>query len=70
LDHVYKRLDLVGTSTVGVEDAVNKALVRAGQTVRNMHWVEVDQIRGMIENGKVSYWQVAMKVGFKLDDDG
>jgi dodecin len=67
-DHVYKRLDLVGTSTVGVEDAVNKALTRAGNTVRNMHWVEVEQIRAMVENGKVAHWQVAMKVGFKLDE--
>lgn len=66
-DHVYKKIELTGSSKIGIEDAVNTALARAGKTVRNMHWFEVTETRGLIEDGKVAYWQVTIKVGFTLD---
>ena len=67
-DHVYKKIELTGSSKIGIEDAVNTALARAGKTVRNMHWFEVAEMRGLVEDGKVAYWQVTIKVGFTLDD--
>ena len=67
-DHVYKKIELTGSSKIGIEDAVNTALARAGKTVRNMHWFEVAETRGLIEDGKVAFWQVTVKVGFTLDD--
>ncbi len=67
-DHVYKLIELTGSSTTGIEDAVNNAINRAGKTVRNMRWFEVTETRGHIENGKVQHWQVTVKVGFTLDD--
>lgn len=67
-DHVYKVMDLVGSSEKSIEDAVQTAVTRASKTVRNLRWLEVGQIRGHIENGKVHHYQVAMKVGFTLDD--
>ena len=67
-DHVYKLIELTGSSTTGIEDAVNNAINRAGQTVRNMRWFEVTETRGHIENGKVQHWQVTVKVGFTLED--
>ena len=66
--HVYKTVELVGSSTTGVEDAIRTAIERAGRTVRNLRWFEVVQTRGEIENGRVAYWQVMLKVGFTLDD--
>jgi flavin-binding protein dodecin len=67
-DHVYKIIELTGTSTVSVEEAVNGAIKRAAKTVRNMRWFEVIETRGSIESGKVHEWQVSIKVGFTLDD--
>ena len=67
-DHVYKLIELTGSSTTGIEDAVNNAIDRAGKTVRNMRWFEVTETRGHIENGKVQHWQVTVKVGFTLED--
>lgn len=66
-DHVYKTLELVGSSKVGIEDAVTKAITRASQTVRNMRWFEVMETRGHLEDGSVSHWQVTVKVGFTLE---
>ena len=66
-DHVYKTLELVGSSKVGIEDAVTKAITRASQTVRNMRWFEVLETRGHLEDGSVSHWQVTVKVGFTLE---
>lgn len=66
-DHVYKTLELVGSSKVGIEDAVTKAITRASQTVRNMRWFEVMETRGHLEDGSVSHWQVMVKVGFTLE---
>lgn len=65
-DNVYKKIELVGTSTSSVSDAIEKAVARAAQTLENLDWFEVEQIRGHIEGGKVAHYQVAMKVGFRL----
>lgn len=66
-DHVYKKIELVGSSPKGIEDAVTNALTRAGKTIRNMRWFEVTETRGYIENGKVDHWQVTVNIGFTLD---
>jgi dodecin len=66
-DHVYKKLELVGSSPRSIEDAVANALARAERTIRNMRWFEVTETRGHIENRKVDHWQVTVKVGFTLD---
>ena len=67
-NHIYKHIDLTGTSSTGIEDAVQNAIARASKTVRSMRWMEVTGTRGHIENGKVSQWQVTLKVGFTLDE--
>lgn len=66
-DHIYKTLELVGSSTVGVEDAVKKAIAKAGETIRNLRWFEVLETRGHIEGGSVAHWQVTVKIGFTLE---
>jgi len=67
-EHVYKKLELTGSSTTGIEDAVASALAKAAKTVRNMHWFEVIETRGHIDDGKIAHWQVTIKVGFTLED--
>lgn len=67
-NHVYKLIELTGSSPNGIEDAVNNAINRASKTVRNMRWFEVTETRGHIENGKIGHWQVTVKVGFTLED--
>ncbi len=67
-EHVYKSVELTGSSKKSIEDAVQNALARASKTVRNMRWFEVMGTRGYIENGKLAYWQVTMKIGFTLED--
>ena len=66
-DHVYKLITVVGTSTIDIEDAIQKALTRASSTVRNMRWFQVTETRGTVENDKVGQWQVTIQVGFRLD---
>ncbi|MBL0423070.1 dodecin domain-containing protein [Ramlibacter sp. AW1] len=66
-NHVYKTLELTGSSTSGIEDTVNTAIAKANETVRNMQWFEVVETRGHIHNGKVAHWQVTLKVGFTLE---
>lgn len=65
--HVYKILELTGSSPTGIEDAVDTAIAKASDTVRNMQWFEVVETRGHIEDGKVAHWQVTIKVGFTLE---
>lgn len=67
-EHVYKKLELVGSSPHGVEEAVKNAIGRAGKTLRNLRWFEVTEMRGHIEDGKIAHWQVTVKVGFTLDE--
>ena len=65
--HVYKQIELTGSSTTGIEDAVATAIARAAQTVRNMHWFEVVETRGHIENDRIAHSQVTIKVGITLE---
>jgi flavin-binding protein dodecin len=67
-DHVYKLIELTGSSTKGIEDAVDNAIAKASATVRNIHWFQVTETRGHVEAGKVRHWQVTIKVGFTLED--
>ena len=66
-DHVYKTLELTGSSSKGVEDAVTNAIAKASETVRNIHWFHVVETRGHVQDGKVAYWQVTLKLGFTLE---
>jgi len=66
-DHVYKVVELVGSSNTSIEDAIQTAIKRADQTLRNLRWFEVVQTRGHIENGEVRYYQVMLKAGFTLE---
>jgi flavin-binding protein dodecin len=66
-DHIYKKVELVGSSATSIEDAVNNAINRASKTLRNLRWLEVVETRGHIQDGKVDHWQVTVKVGFTLD---
>ncbi len=67
-DHVYKILELVGSSDKSIEDAIQNAVARAKTTIRDMRWFEVVQTRGHIENGSVHHYQVVLKVGFTLEN--
>jgi dodecin len=66
-DHIYKKIELVGTSPNGFDEAVKNALDRATKTIRNMRWFEVTETRGYIEEGNIAHWQVTLKVGFTLE---
>ncbi|HTB80287.1 MAG TPA: dodecin [Opitutaceae bacterium] len=66
-DHVYKLIELTGTSTASIEDAVTKAIRRAHKTVQNLCWFQVVETRGNIDKGKVHHWQVTIKVGFSVE---
>ena len=66
--HVYKKIELVGSSPEGVEDAINNAISRCDESVRNLRWFEVTQVRGEIVEGKIAHYQVTMKIGFTLDE--
>ena len=68
-DHIYKLVELTGSSTTSMEDAIQNAVARASRTLRNLQWFEVVDTRGRIENGKVARWQVTMKVGFTLEEE-
>ena len=67
-DHVYKLIELTGTSTSSIEDAVDKAIQRAHKTVKNLCWFQVVETRGTIDKGKVQHWQVTIKVGFSMEN--
>ena len=67
-NHVYKHIELTGSSKKSVQDAIEKAVERAGKTLRGMQWFEVTDTRGHIEDGKVAWWQVTIKVGFTLEE--
>ncbi len=66
-EHVYKIIELTGSSPIGIEDAVQKAVAKAAETVRNMRWLHVTETRGQIENNKIAHWQVTVKIGFTLE---
>jgi len=66
-DHVYKSVELTGSSKQSPDDAVRNAIERASHTIRNIRWFEVIETRGQVEGGKVAYWQVTVKAGFTLE---
>ena len=67
-EHVYKKIEIVGSSPNGMEEAVRNALSRASKTIRNMRWFEVTETRGYIDEGKIEHWQVTLKIGFTLEE--
>jgi flavin-binding protein dodecin len=68
-DHIYKTIELVGSSSTSVEDAIRKAVAKASHTVRNLRWFEVTETRGHIEGDEVAHWQVGLKIGFTIEDN-
>jgi len=69
-DHVYKIVEIAGTSKESIEDAIRTAIRRAHQTLRNMRWFEVVQTRGHVESGAVQHYQVILKIGFTMEEHG
>ena len=67
-EHVYKLLELTGSSTKSSDDAVQNAIAKASKTMRNMQWFQVMETRGHIDGGKIAHWQVTVKIGFTLED--
>jgi flavin-binding protein dodecin len=67
-DHVYRVIEIVGTSPKSVDDAIKTAVARASKTIRNLRWFEVKQTRGHLEEGKVHHFQVTLRVGFTMED--
>jgi flavin-binding protein dodecin len=67
-EHVYKKIELTGSSTTGTDDAIRKAIARASKTMEHLDWFEVVDTRGHIQDGKIAHWQVTLKVGFRLND--
>lgn len=65
-EHVYKKIELVGSSKINIEDAIQNAISQAGSTVENLRWFEVVETRGQIEDNRIAYWQVTIKVGFTV----
>ena len=68
-NHTYRVTEIVGTSPDGIETAIRNAVARAGETLRNLDWFEITQVRGQIEGSEVAHWQVGLKVGFRLEGD-
>lgn len=69
-DNVYSKTEVVGSSDTSIEDAIHNAVATAGQTVKNLEWFEVSEIRGHIADGKVAHFQVGMKLGFRYERSG
>jgi flavin-binding protein dodecin len=67
-DHVYKTIEITGSSTDGVNQAIDRAVVKAAETIRGLDWFEVSSIRGHIADGAVAHYQVTLKLGFRLED--
>ncbi|TLU53375.1 MAG: dodecin domain-containing protein [Chlorobium sp.] len=68
-NHIYKKIELVGSSTTTIEDAVNNAVAKAAESIRNIRWVEILETRCHVEEQKVTHWQVTVKIGFTLEDN-
>jgi flavin-binding protein dodecin len=67
-DHVYKSVEITGSSTAGVKEAIDRAIAKASETLRHVDWFEVQDIRGHVDDGKVAHYQVTLKIGFRLED--
>ncbi|WP_029528212.1 dodecin [Polaromonas glacialis] len=65
--HVYKQLELTGSSSVSIEEAVRVAIAKAHETVRGIQWFSITETRGHVEDGRVAHWQVSLKIGFTLE---
>lgn len=65
--HTYKSVEITGSSTVDVTDAMRSAVAKASETLRNIDWVEVVSVRGHVEEGRIAHFQVTMKIGFRLE---
>jgi flavin-binding protein dodecin len=68
-DHVYRVIEVVGSSETSIEDAIRSAVTKASNTIRHLRWFEVVETRGQIEDGRVHYFQVTMKIGFSVEDE-
>jgi len=68
--HIYKSIELTGSSPYGMQEAIENAIARAAQSVDTLRWFEVIETRGHIENGKIAHWQVTLKASFTLEDEG
>lgn len=66
--HIYKKIEIVGSSQTSIEEAVNNAVTKAAESIRNIRWVEIVETRCHVEEQKVAYWQVTVKIGFTLDE--
>jgi flavin-binding protein dodecin len=69
VNHIYKTVELVGSSATGTDDAIRNAIAKAAQSLRNLRWFEVVETRGHIEGSAVAHWQVRLKVSFTLEDN-
>lgn len=67
-DHVYKVVELVGSSATGIEDAVQTAIARASRTLKHIRWFEIVNTRGHVEDGRIAHYQVTIRVGFTIED--
>lgn len=67
-NHTYSISEIVGTSTQGADDAVRNGIAKASQTLRNLEWFEVKEVRGHLEDGNIADWQVTIKLGFRLEE--
>jgi dodecin len=67
-DHVYKSVEITGSSSESVTEAINRAVGKASETLRNLDWFEVVNVRGHLEDGRVAHYQVTLKIGFRLDE--
>jgi hypothetical protein len=66
-DHVYKLIEIVGSSSKGTDDAVRNAVERAAKTIKHLDWFEVIETRGHLQDGKIAHWQVKIRIGFRLE---
>lgn len=67
-NHVYKSVELTGSSTTSCDDAIRNAIQRASRTIRNIKWFQVIETRGHVEDGNIAHWQVTLKAGFTLEE--
>ncbi|MFF2040251.1 dodecin [Kitasatospora sp. NPDC048239] len=69
-EHVYRVTEIVGSSTESIDAAIRNGVERASRTLRNLDWFEVTQVRGHLADGRIEHYQVGLKIGFRLDDEG
>lgn len=68
-NHVYKQIEIVGTSTTGCDDAIRNAVETAARSIRHIDWFEVVETRGHVQDGKIAHYQVALKIGFRFEEE-